>query len=558
MTSLTAALPGLSRRGRTRTTTKSKRDARRWPVESTCLFLVTFILYMALADYLVVHLHYMNADAYTRVADATYVLYSRDPHLGAVGFIWPPLPALLNLPILGLQHWFPFLIDRAFSGSIEAAMFGAGTVVLLNQGLRRAGILPPVRWLVLAVWLANPMVALYSAQGMSEAPFIFFVVASLMSFLRWTETRSAGELAALGVLVGLGTLCRIEMVPMALLIGAGIVFCSLGRKVGWRQLETQLLLYALPALFVFGLWIGSTWVIEHDPLYMFHSGYSKQSAATNAFGAGAIIDYTSWRNVVNYLGTQYLMLFPAVIVLVGAVAARVLLGKDRRPGLVMLALAVPVPLVDVYLLHSGNLPLILRYQVYVIPYTVMLGIYLLRDFRRVSPRIVSAAALVLVALIAVSDISSFDIMSNSKRAPEESVAIQAAQRNVAAAVIDPQFDPYDGSRLISQGVAAANKDHGLVAMDTFRGSSVFMTAPDRSIYVVTSDEDFEAIVNQPQVYHVEYFLVPKPEGESTLDRINQLYPTLWSNGDNFATLVAEIGGANHWRLYRINGSTGRG
>jgi hypothetical protein len=556
MSTLTLAIPRVMRRQKAKDAVR--RAPRRWPIENSFLFLFAFIVYMVVADYLVIHLHYMNADAYTRVADATYVLYSRDPHLGAIGFIWPPLPGLLNIPILAVSHWFPFLITRAFSGSVESALFGAGTVVLINLGLRRAGVIPPVRWLVLLVWIANPMTALYSAQGMSEAPFVFFVIASFLSFLRWTDSRKPGELAALGVLVGLGTLVRIEMIPVALAVGAGVLFCSLGRKVSWRQLETQMLLYALPAVFVLSLWIGSTWVIEHDPLYILHSNYSQQAAVTSGFGASAVGDFTQWHNVVTYLGLQYLQLLPAVVVLVGAVAVRVLVAKDRRPGLVLLGLALPVPLVDMYLLHAGNLPVILRYQIYVIPYSIVLGIYLLKEFRRFSPRVVSIAALLLAAVFGISNISTFDLMSDVHRAPEESVAILAAENNVSAGAVNSQMDPYDAAGVVSQAVALADKDHGLVAMDTFRGSAVFMTAPNRGIYVVTSDEDFEAVVNQPQVYHVEYFLVPKPEGESLLDHINQLYPTLWANGDNFATKVAEIGGQLHWRLYRIVGVTGRG
>lgn len=556
MSTATLPIPKVARRQSTKAV--ARRAPRRWPIENTFLFLLSFIVYMVVADYLVIHLHYTNADAYTRVADATYVLYSRDPHLGAIGFIWPPLPGLLNIPIVALQHWFPFLITRAFAGSVQAALFGAGTVVLINLGLRRAGAIAPVRWLVLLVWVANPMTALYSAQGMSEAPFVFFVVASFLSFIRWTDSRKPGELAALGVLVGLGTVVRIEMIPVALVVGAGVLFCSLGRKVSWRQLETQILLYALPAAFVLALWIGSTWVIERDPLYIFHSGYSQQAAVTGGFGASAVGDFTQWHNVVTYLGTQYLQLFPAVVVLVGAAAVRVLVAKNRRPGLVLLALALPVPLVDMYLLHAGNLAVILRYQIYVIPYSIVLGIYLLQEFRRFSPRVVSIAALLLAAVIGISNISSFDLMSDVHRAPEESVAILAAENNVSAGAVNSQMDPYDSASVVAQAVALADKDHGLVAMDTFRGSAVFMTAPDRSIYVVTSDEDFEAVVNQPQVYHVEYFLVPKPEGESLLDHINQLYPTFWANGDNFATKVAEIGGQLHWRLYRIVGVTGRG
>ena len=536
----------------------SRRAPRRWPVENTFLFLTTFVLFMAVADYVVIHLHYMNADAYTRVADATYVLYSRDPHLGAIGFIWPPLPAFLDIPILLLQHWFPFLITRAFAGCVEAALFGAGTVVLINIGLRRAGVIMPVRYLVLLAWVTNPMTALYSAQGMSEAPFEFFVIASFLSFMRWTDSRKPGELAALGTLVGLGTLVRIEMIPVAAVVGAGVFFCSLGRKVGWRQLETTMLLFGLPLLFVFSLWIGSTWVIEHDPLYEFHSSYSNQAAVTGGFGASAVLDSSSWKSVITYVGTQYLRLMPGVLVVVAAAVLRIIVGRDRRPGIVLLLLGLPVPLVDIYLLHAGNLPTILRYQIFVLPYTMILGIFVLKDFRKYSPRVVSAAAVVLAFVIGVSNISSFDLMSDPVHAPEESVAVQAAEQNVSAGTVNDQLDPFDAATAISAAVDKADVDRGLIAMDTFRGSAVFMTAPDRSIYVVTSDEDFEAVVNQPQVYHVEYFLVPEPVGESLLDHINQLYPTLWNNGDNFATEVADLGGANHWRLYRIIGVTGRG
>ncbi|MHB8719333.1 MAG: ArnT family glycosyltransferase [Candidatus Dormibacteria bacterium] len=554
---MSAAMAVTSKELRVSTSLRRAR-VRRWPVESTCVFLITFVIYMALADYIVIHLHYTNADAYTRVADATYVLYSRDPHLGAIGFIWPPLPAFLDIPILLLQHWFPFLITRAFAGCVEAGLFGAGTVVLINTGLRWAGVIMPVRYLVILAWVTNPMTALYSAQGMSEAPFEFFVIASFLCFLRWADRRKPGELAALGTLVGLGTLVRIEMIPVAMVVGAGVFFCSLGRKVGWRQLESTMLLFGLPLLAVFSLWIGSTWVIEHDPLYEFHSSYSQQAAVTGGFGATGLADFSNWRTVITYVGIQNLRLMPGVLVVAGAAALRILVGRDRRPGIVLLLLGVPVPLVDIYLLHVGNLAPILRYQIFVLPYMMVVGIYVLKDLRKHSPRVVSAAAVVLAFVIGVSNISSFDLMSDPTHAPEESVAVQAAARNVSAGTINDQFDPFDAATAISAAVDKADVDRGLIAMDTFRGSAVFMTAPDRSIYVVTSDEDFEAVVNQPQVYHVEYFLVPQPVGESLLDHINQLYPTLWNNGDNFATEVADLGGANHWRLYRITGVTGRG
>ena len=558
MIAATALVPRLRREGRTETA--AVRRFRRWPVENTFLFLITFVAYMALADYLVIHLHYMNADAYSRVANATYVLYSRDPHLGAIGFVWPPLPSLLDMPILLLHNWFPFLITQAFAGSVEAALFGAGTVVLLNLAMRRAGVIMPIRWIVLAVWLVNPMTAIYSTQGMSEAPFVFFVIATFLQFMRWADSRRPQDLALLGVLAGLGTLCRVEMIPVALVLAGGVLFCTLGRRISWKEVETRVLLYGLPMLFTLGLWLGSSWVIEHDPLFFVHSAYGtvSQSVATNGYGVSASA-YSQWPSAFAFTGKASFLLYPAVTVLMGLVLLRAIVGRHRRPAVVLLMLGLPVPLLDVYLLHAHELPTILRYDIFVIPYAVVLGVFLLNELKKVSPRVVSVAALLLVALMALSNISSFDIMSDSTAAPEEAAAIQAAENDVTAAHVNTLLDPYDSGAAVAAAVQRADTDHGLIAMDTFEGGNVYMTAPDRSIYVVTSDTDFEAVVHQPYVYHVEYFLVPDPSGEGSLDRINTLYPGMWASGgggDHPATEVAYIGGLDHWKLYRVNAGTG--
>jgi hypothetical protein len=549
---MTVTLPRLSYRVRSNIATRLSRG--RWPVESLFLFLTVFIAYMALADYLVIHLHYMNGDAFARVANANYVIASRDPHLGAIGFVWPPLPSFLDIPILTLQRWFPFLATQGFAGSVEAALFGAGTVVLLNLGLRRAGVLMPIRWLVVLAWVGNPMIALYSVIGMSEGPFVFFVVASLLAFMRWADEGRPAQLALLAVSVGLGTLVRTEMVALALVLGAGVLYCSLGRKITWRELETRALLYVLPVLFIFGLWIGSMAVIEHDPLFFAHSGYGNaaQLAVLSGTGTSPYGDLGSIPVAAKFVGQQWLMLFPAVVVLIGAVVLRALLGKRRRPAIVMLIVAAPIPVFDIYLLHAHQLAVAARYQIFVIPYAVVLGIFLLKDLRKVSPRVVSFAALVLVALVGISDIASFDVMSNPVQASAEAVAVTAAEHNISSGLISSGVgDGYELGNALSKAVTAADKDNGLIAMDTVEGFPIWLTAADRSRYVVTSDEDFQAIVAQPQVYHVEYFLVPAPVGEGKLDYINQRCPSLWATGAGFTTEAAYIGGPQQWKLYKV-------
>ena len=52
-------------------------------------------------------LHYFINDALARSTDGVFITVGRDPHLGAIGFFWPPLPQLIQGPIV------PFLDPSA-------------------------------------------------------------------------------------------------------------------------------------------------------------------------------------------------------------------------------------------------------------------------------------------------------------------------------------------------------------------------------------------------------------------------------------------------------------
>jgi hypothetical protein len=445
-----------------------------------------------------------------------------------------------------------------FAGSVEAAIFTAGAAVLLNNAYRRAGVWRPLRWLLAAVWIANPMNALYGVQGMSEAMFDFFVIATGLRFLRWTADRTPAHLAWCGVLAGLGCLVREEMIPIALIIGAGVVVYSLRRGFRPRAMETNVLLYALPVALAVGGWLVTTGVITGDPLYAVHSAYGTSSlsaASSNAFGTDAVTGGT-WHGSLLFVGENILRLFPIVIALVALLITRTLMVADRLPGFTLLLLAVPVFVLDVLLLHRHDVGPVLRYQIYVIPYSFLVGAYLLADARRAARRTVPVLAVAMVIGFAASGAASLDALSNPAVAREEYPAIQALRSGQA--VPETGF----GGSLIAAGartarrVAELDSDHGAVLTDSFRAFPVILNAPDPTIYLSTSDEQFEAAAAAPRIYHVAYILVPRPVGDDALDRINHLYPSLWDNGAGIATMVADLGTADHWRLYRVDSAAG--
>jgi hypothetical protein len=538
------------RRPRIRSAAKASARRRPFPIENTVLWTLSFAAYIAVAYYVVFRLDYLVGDGAARVANASYVMFSRDPHLGAIAGVWPPLPAFLDIPILLFKGIWPELLTRGFAGCIESAAFGAGTVVLLNSGLKWAGVVRGMRWVFCAVWLLNPEMLFYDGSGMAEAPFIFFAFASILLFLRWCDSRRTALLPLLGVAAGLGCLCRIDMFPLAALLGAGVLVRSVHRGVSWREVETKVLLYALPAFFVVMLWIGSLAILERNPFF-FLSQYSNAGVVA----ANNFVPASTWGGSVTFVARHIMVLFPAVVGAVGLLGIRLLFRRDRLPALMLLTFGMAVPLLDVYLLHKGEMSASLRYQIVIIPYAFLVCVYILRGLRRQRAVLSTLVAPLMAGVLALSGVVTGQTLSDPGIAYDEWAVLAAAGRATTVHTISPAFSSVTSLASIGPKVAALDKDHGLVAVDTSSGFWVVMSAPDPKLFVISSDLDFEGALAQPQVYHVEYFLVAPPVGLAAYDRMNLLYPGIYQTGAGFSKLVGDLG---FWRLYRIIGPTGRG
>ena len=113
-------------RGRVRSGPLALHFAR--PGERSLVAGLAWLAYMAGAAIVVVGAHSIIGDAWSRVANAYYVLYSRDPHLAAIGFVWNPLPSLAVIPLLPLKTVWPDMVATGFAGSIISALCMAAAV----------------------------------------------------------------------------------------------------------------------------------------------------------------------------------------------------------------------------------------------------------------------------------------------------------------------------------------------------------------------------------------------------------------------------------------------
>ncbi len=112
------------------------------------------------------------------MANGFDLLYSRDPHLAAIGFVWEPLQSFSDMLLLLGNHLWPALSHNDMAGSLVSALGMAGAAYQILMALREWGVSRLARLLLTAFFVVNPMVLYYGGNGMSEGLYLFTVTAA--------------------------------------------------------------------------------------------------------------------------------------------------------------------------------------------------------------------------------------------------------------------------------------------------------------------------------------------------------------------------------------------
>ncbi len=543
------------------------------------LFGILTLGYSTLGAWLILKHNYVFQDGMSRVANGSYILFTRYPHLAAVGFVWNPLPSIVELPLLLLKYLWQPMLAKGIAGAVMAAVFMAAAVLQLRGILVDRGVTGMWRWGLVACFALNPEVIIYGGNGMSEAPYLFFTIWCMRRLMRWVHTDAAGDLIVAGIAMGLCYMTRYE----AIALGAGamggifIVRFFRERTKGIRlAIRTGILdagVFAFPLGIAFGFWTLASWAITGDALAQFSSVYGNTSQTSSssfksASGAEGFLAATG--GPLAFVARSVLYLSPmvvAIIVIAGVVALW------RREWIIVPPLAIwgGLMLFEVYGAGSGSLFPWLRFFMLTVPLSVLLVGTLLpatqpppNRSRRPPPRLtlhthpkelrllggIAAAALLLPmfpsTFVAVVDpnIGSYEYGIRGVLWPK---AYPASH--------EPQLSGWQPETDIANYLDRQGLKEGSVLVDTWLGWPIVISAKHPKLFVVTSDFDFTRDLNNPLQYGVQYFLVPTPTGAGILDAINRRYHTMFNNGAGIATLVLDapsIGTQPEWRLYRID------
>ncbi|HKP43516.1 ABC transporter [Mycobacterium sp.] len=538
-------------------------------------FVATLLVYLAVGYWLQVRHGFIIGDALSRVASAQSVLFSRDPHLAAIGFIFTPLMALVQLPAIALSPLWPDMAERAFSGSMMSAVFMAGAVVqILTMGTDRG--LPRAYSLAITVAFAlNPMIIFYGSNGMSEAPFIFFMSWAVRRLILWMTDDDVHHLiAAGGIAMGLAYLTRYDAV--ACIAAAGLlvgVTTYLRAKPAprIRRALLDLLMVSGPGFAAFVGWAAVSWLITGEAFAQFTSQYGnsailEQSGNTApTFGSG-----------LTFAAVCTSLLAPALV----PIAAWGLVRRWGKPS--WQVLLVPVTIYGAALVFqaysdaSGSTFPFLRFYIIAIPLTACLAMLAVPDGQLVisarrgnyappEPAAPSRARWIAYAPVALAFVVVLPVtawgMGQQKYAPQEyalgavlapdpnSVSDRKAlERRIAAT--------FSTERQIAHYLDNLNLPESSVITDTVYGFAILAASRHPKTFVVPSDPDFTELLNSPTENGIKYLLAVPPTGRGQSDALNLRYPTLYETGADIATLQLEIpnDGDNQptWRLYRVN------
>ncbi len=562
--------------------------ARRWSDRKlkVTFFLTSFAVYLAVGYWLQVQHGFIIGDALSRVSAAQSVLFSRDPHLAAIGFVFTPLTAMVQIPAIAVSPLWHEMTERAFSGTIMSAAFMAGGAVqILGMGTDRG--LPRSYALTIAAFFAlNPMIVFYGSNGMSEAPFIFFMSWAVRRLILWMVDDDVHHLiTAGGIAMGLAYLTRYDAVACVAAAGLLVAVTTYRRARSQPRIRRALLdmiMVSGPGFAAFVGWAAVSWLITGEAFAQF----------TSQYGNTAILDQsgqatTDFASGVLFAVVCISLLAPTLL----PIAVWAVVRRWAKPSwqvlLVPLTIYGAALAFQAFSYATGSTFPFLRFYIIAIPLSACLAMLAVPDGQLVPPkrrgryapaqaeplgpevhrrrrgrvrRPLAAYAPVAVAFALAVPVTAWG-MGQPKYAPQEYAlgAVLAPQPNSVTerkALEHRIAASFSTEREIAEYLEKLNLPESSVITDTVFGFAIIAASQDPKTFVVPSDPDFTNLLNSPADNGIEYLLAVPPAGRGKSDALNIRYPTLYETGADIATLEMEVPNNGdsqpNWRLYRVN------
>lgn len=514
-------------------------------LEGAIVFLLVFIFAISIAYFINFRLNFIFGDALTRSFRAYLVLFGNEPKLTSIGFVWPPLPTILQIPLVLVKP----LNTYGFAGNILTAIFLGVTAVYFNKIMRLFELKSILRGIFLTLFITNPMIIFYGSNGMSEMVFIGFTIISIYYFLSFIKEKHLTSLILSSFSLSFAIMSRWEAFALlpTILFSIGYIHFLI-KKQPLRRAEGLLLMYLTPIIFVSFVWLLANWVIVGSPFYFLHNPYSNATEASKLL-ANSSLFYSLKGNLlldVFYVAKMVGFTAPFFIISLIAILLKTIDKIDRLHSITLLGFSISIILFHVGLLYLGQSFGYLRFFIYTIPFYFILSSYILSKqlilHLKGKVRVLSISIL-LFLLILSSFITVFG-MSLPTIGQQEHIFIEALRggRN------DSQYYNYKEEKQVATYLSE-NITGREILIDDSVGFSIIYLSQKPHLFIETVDSDFESVLANPVgTRKAKYLLVRNPKNSDNLDILSVKYPGIFENGTNFTILDKDFG---DWRLYKI-------
>lgn len=462
-----------------------------WPA---VVFISAFVAYLVVGLWLLAVGNYAINDALVRSSNARVILFSRDPHLAALGAVWMPLPVLVQVPVVAVLE--PFGLAWA-SSVIYSASFTVASLALLVALGRRMGLREPLVAVLVILYGFNPVVWLWAALGMTEANFFFLAALATYFYLRWTDFVSVRDLGALGLTLGLETLTRQEGIVLAVFFATLVAIQTpRGRRAG------KAVLVVLPALFTMFVWLASQQLLRGDALFWYKV----------ASRIGRPPEDASWLPADRTVFTSLAFVFQRVVNLAPVVLLVVPLvlieeaARWRRAGRRFVATGAGI--VGAGLAIVGFLGVLLatrrlwgnpRYFLGIVLLSVMAVMWLLRPGGRFASRGWAMAAIVVLAASGITGIV-YESNERATAVEREHIAVDRLLGRIPPGSLDDELsnNAIATYKRVAEIIDERSRPGDLAALDSELGFTALLYAEHLDRFAIPEDRDFEQLVALPE------------------------------------------------------------
>jgi hypothetical protein len=504
--------------------------------------------YLFLGYYLISIREAYTTDSLARLTSAWLVFRGAEMKLTTIGFVWPPIPTLVLLPLAAFQS----LVFSFMAPVIVSALCMVVSMLMIGQLAFACGLNRTWQVLVVVLFAINPLTIIFAVNGMSEALLVAFSLAAVFWLIRFHQTNHNTHMMFSGLFFGLLPLIRYESIIVAF---AG---CALVLAVSWENgadmplnkfrqyMEGRLLAFSSLVVYPIFLWMLANWLIMGNPIYFLTDVESASSVLHIELGAAGV--QTDPLSVFRLLFGSWTLMFPLGVL---AVLLLVIVGLRQKSwflaGFGLIPLIIPVTQF-LLVMRESSVPRF-RYLMLAIPLglaVMLVVIHYLQPFvRRVHWGQTGLLGFMVILFLFSNFLTYQQLVTYPLNDQEQKTWYGLAGGGVYK--VRSVSEAFQMGRQLKTIIPPGKKV--LVGLED--GFAIVLGARDPGLFMDHTDPDFQAAVRNPPAY-VDYLLIPKNDYKQALNILNRVHPYLHDRGALWVELVNVLPETeNHWKLYKV-------